>query len=139
MTQPISKQRRPKSLASFRDVEMVLSTIKRINKFPAEYREKSPGKATIWRHRAHSYRTAIRKNQELIYGSEAGTGVSEYDDLIFRIRGCVVVIDRHEPTGQLSIAGEEIGFDELDKPSVADDQFDLDAFIHNNGPDEDSE
>jgi hypothetical protein len=129
MTQPISKQKRPKSLAAFRDVEMVLSTVKRIGKFPAEYRETSPNRAAVWRHRAHSYRTAIRRNQEIIYGSEPGTGISEYDDLIFRIKGSVIIIDEHQPTGQLVIAGKETDIDPFDSKAVADDQFDLDKLL----------
>lgn len=99
----------PRHVSSYRDIEAVLDTCLRHDKWPAKLSLESPGKAVQWRHRANSFRHVLRKNEEAALGIPAGQGTSIYDNLIFRLDGPQVIIDKR-PTvaGQLSVGGEVV-------------------------------
>ena len=128
MTRVKPLMRKPRSLAHFKDIEMVLSTVKKIGRFPAEYRESTPARAHVWRHRAHAYRSALRFNEEAMYGTEPGTGKCEYDDLVFKLSGSVVIIEQRVPEGVLMIDGKPVEFGPIPTADADDEEFDLEQF-----------
>jgi len=106
----MSRPKNYRSLSGYPDVQAVLDTAMRKNTWPVELHFDESSKAFHWRHRANSYRVALRYNEEIKQDLVSGTGTCRFDDLTFRLRGSTIEIHRHsESTAPLMIIdGEEV-------------------------------
>lgn len=96
----------PKTLGGYADVREVLD--KAMAAGGARYRLPTPGKATVWRHRANYFRKLLRdldaETKSLIPGAAITT---PYDSVLLRIEGCDVVIEMIKPEGELILSSGE--------------------------------
>lgn len=101
MTKPV----RPRSVALYRDVEQILTTIFSRGEFPASVACPSPAAARTWRHRAHIFRSILREQEEHRLGLGSGQGASMFDAFILTLNDNHVVINIKHNDVQLIIGG----------------------------------
>jgi hypothetical protein len=121
----MTRPRNPTNLTAYSDVKGVLETAMRIGQWPARYSLSSKADAIRWRHRANTFRSALRKNEEIRLDLPVGTGTSEYDALVFRLDDCQVIIDLQVPKGTLEIGGQIVEVE--DETSLLPDMPDFDG------------
>ena len=94
------------SLAAYADVEAVLDTILRHDKWPAYLTLETRKEATHWRFRASAFRSVLRKREEERLGLPPGEGSSRYDNFILRVEGTTVVFEKRTTPGVLVLGGD---------------------------------
>lgn len=102
------RQPRPRSIALFRDIADVFDTVLAKGVFPAEVRLPSPKQAIKWAHRAHTFRSILREQEEHAQGLSPGTGSSIYDPFLLQVDGEIVKVSLRDSTVRLLVGGEEV-------------------------------
>lgn len=100
----------PKFTAAYADVQAILDTVLRTDKWPATFSLSTPAAAQYWRMRAYSLRALLRRQEEQRLGVRSGLGTSDYDLLVFTLDGRTVIINQQatESPGLLICGGEPI-------------------------------
>lgn len=119
MTKP---KPRPRSTALFRDIGDTLDTIVAHDRWPALVRLDSNKAAIKWAHRAHTFRSILREQEEHRLGLLPGTGTSIYDNLLLAVRDNEVHISQRSNLVHLIIEGEEVPV----SPAVSIEEYEKD-------------
>jgi hypothetical protein len=98
-----------KNINTYHDVVQILTTARQVGK-PVYYELASPGAATMWRLRAHNYRTLLTKAARARAGNVPGFVPSTaWDDMFLTVEGSKVKIEFGGIRGKLSTEdGEKI-------------------------------